>query len=377
MLSQHKGGTMSRSLLLITSLSFLLSACGTDASESAVPVDAQERSQGGADAQGDEGPQRADAEPEQRADDVAPLRSEDVDPKVDAEASAPEDVEAPLEDLGEGPEDVSGPEDTPEADALMNPEDVATVDSDAGDADLAPPDDDTSEGDALLAEDALGEGDTSQAADALGQGDTSQAADAIAEEDAPCVASCGQAECGDDGCGGSCGSCGAESECVAGSCTLVVLTLAEQIEALLVDELGLSELTNAIDLSEVEAQAEAFPGSVGFMSALEQAMTSFLSDDDDLESPLGVASFVAEVTWEPDNPEGQTFEEATLAVLIDHLNRSSASISLVPIGQTAEYGESVTDNWVFFLTIDELSDHLYWAIVDRQGVSATYNYGFN
>lgn len=33
-----------------------------------------------------------------------------------------------------------------------------------------------------------------------------------------CTASCGAAVCGDDGCGGSCGSCGANEQCQAGQC---------------------------------------------------------------------------------------------------------------------------------------------------------------
>ena len=162
-----------------------------------------------------------------------------------------------------------------------------------------------------------------------------------------------------------------------GDCEPVTLTLAEQIQALLVDDLGFDELTISLDVTEIEAQSAAFAGSVDFMTALDLAMTSFLTDDDDIESPLGIAMFAAEGSWDPNNAEGQTFAEATYEALIDHLNRPTASISLVPIGQTAEHGESVVDNWVFFLTIDELSDHLYWAIVDRQGVDGTYNYGFN
>ena len=140
---------------------------------------------------------------------------------------------------------------------------------------------------------------------------------------------------------------------------------------------GVAVPLRALLLLLCTTRASAYPGPTDFMTALDAAMTSFLTDDDDIESPLGIATFVAEETWTEDNPEGQTFAEATLAALLDHLNRPTASLSLVPIGQTAEHGESVVDNWVFFLTIDELSDHLYWAIVDRQGVVATYNYGFN
>jgi hypothetical protein len=42
-----------------------------------------------------------------------------------------------------------------------------------------------------------------------------------------------------------------------------------------------------------------------------------------------------------------------------------------------EQGENAQDNWVFVLHIPSLSDHIYWAIVDRQGKVAPYLYGFN
>lgn len=42
-----------------------------------------------------------------------------------------------------------------------------------------------------------------------------------------------------------------------------------------------------------------------------------------------------------------------------------------------EGGESVVDNWVFRLYIPNLSDHIYWAVVDQTGARAAYNYGFN
>ena len=47
----------------------------------------------------------------------------------------------------------------------------------------------------------------------------------------------------------------------------------------------------------------------------------------------------------------------------------------------AEYQESIEDNWVFFLSMPELSDHLYWAVVQRfrssEGGVIVSNYGFN
>jgi hypothetical protein len=40
-----------------------------------------------------------------------------------------------------------------------------------------------------------------------------------------CAPSCGGRACGDDGCGGSCGSCGAAQSCEAGECVAATVTL--------------------------------------------------------------------------------------------------------------------------------------------------------
>ena len=281
---------------------------------------------------------------------------------------APEPLDTTHADLNDGditPEDDGGPdaEDTL-SDDLGEPE---TNDTAEGDTSEATPDGDGS---------AIGD-ETSEVAT---ETDDDAAEGDAAEEDVPeviaCIPECTALECGDDGCGGSCGTCEAGSSCSPEQ-LCQPLSIEAQLEALLVDTYGLDQLTNALDLTEIDAQDTAYPSSVNIVSALDKAMTSFLNDDSDLESPLGIAYFVAEGTWDPNNPEGQSFEEAIKEALMDHLNRPTAQISLVPIGSNAEYGESVVDNWIFFLTIDDMSDHLYWAIVDRDGVNATYNYGFN
>lgn len=259
-----------------------------------------------------------------------------TDDSVEPDSTSPEEVDAEV-DEGAGPVDdsASGP---------------AETDVDGG----------ASEDEADSDEDAASSEDTSTPADT------------------GCTPACEGVACGDDGCGGTCGSCEAGSSCdESGACIDEVLSLEDAIEAVLVGVHGLDEMTVDVSVSEVDAQAAAYASTVDFISALEAAMVSFLTDDSDIESPLGIAYFVAEGSWDPNNAEGQTFEEATFEALVDHLNRPTASLALVPIGQTAEHGESVADAWIFFLTIDDLSDHLYWAIVDRQGIDGTYNYGFN
>ena len=95
-----------------------------------------------------------------------------------------------------------------------------------------------------------------------------------------------------------------------------MLGLAEQIQALLVGDLGLDQMTISLEVLEIDAQTAAYPGATDFMTALDLAMTSFLTDDDDIESPLGIAMFAAEGSWDPNNAEGQTFAEATYEALI-------------------------------------------------------------
>ena len=70
--------------------------------------------------------------------------------------------------------------------------------------------------------------------------------------------------------------------------------------------------------------------------------------------------------------------------LVAFLNDGSTTLQLVNSDMMtedggaypAEHGESIADHWVFALTIPKYSDHLYWAIVPRDGEPA-YNYGFN
>jgi hypothetical protein len=56
-----------------------------------------------------------------------------------------------------------------------------------------------------------------------GQGGALEAEEDVLEDDlfeAPeaCVPQCGAAVCGDDGCGGTCGTCGADETCADGAC---------------------------------------------------------------------------------------------------------------------------------------------------------------
>jgi hypothetical protein len=307
-----------------------------------------------------------------------------------SDSHAPDATGADTEAHSSG--DVSPPED-------ISSEDITSTDGDAElishtgdvsvDADLGPDSADVAEPeevDTAAGEDAEPLEDSASATtDAAvddqateGDDDVQPQADSSLPPDTGCAPLCEGVACGDDGCGGTCGGCDDGSSCdESGTCVDDTPSFEDQVEAVLIGTYEFDQMTVDLPEGEVDAQATAYPGAVDFISALEAAMLSFLTDDSDIESPLGIAYFVAEGSWDPNNAEGQTFEEATFEALIDHLNRPTASLSLVPIGQSAEHGESVVDAWIFHLRIDDMSDHLYWAIVDRQDVATTYNYGFN
>jgi len=69
--------------------------------------------------------------------------------------------------------------------------------------------------------------------------------------------------------------------------------------------------------------------------------------------------------------------EKARARLNEYLNRGGTELRLLSGYERAEHGESVRENWIFFLWIPDLSDHEHWAVVNRSGGGQVYNYGFN
>lgn len=146
-------------------------------------------------------------------------------------------------------------------------------------------------------------------------------------------------------------------------------TPRDAVIAAALESMGLGAMKVDIDMSEVDAQEKAFPGKVSFDAALRAALDSFAHDGDDPESPLGLVEGY-------DDPElcGGGSHQAQLMCL---MNDASTTLGLIHRGESAENGEEPKDAWIFTLSLDNLSDHGHWAVVDRKGVEATYNYGFN
>ena len=117
-----------------------------------------------------------------------------------------------------------------------------------------------------------------------------------------------------------------------------------------------------VDISdEYVARQSALPGNkVSFEAALRAAMTSYLEDS----SPLQASADVV---------------QAAAAQLRKELNRESTRLRLLGLDQRGQHGETVRENWIFFLQRhDEFYyDCGFWAVVDRSGAVKAYNYGFS
>lgn len=154
------------------------------------------------------------------------------------------------------------------------------------------------------------------------------------------------------------------------------LTKAGRIAA----EFGLEELQlMRFYIEEVQAQ-EALGGKVGFEPAYRAALAALFEAKYENESPYYIASNTAFEGEE--QPNGHDEIVAKLKELInygvlflvphDSKPNPDVSIDFFP----PENGETTQDNWIFNLYVDELSDHIYWMVVPRNG-DAVSVYGFN
>jgi hypothetical protein len=115
-------------------------------------------------------------------------------------------------------------------------------------------------------------------------------------------------------------------------------------------------------------------GKVTFTEALSSAIRSFLEDDSNIESPLGL---ILNDPGSFDLPNDVTKAVAT-EKLRSYLNEGGV-LTLYPTAKrsTAENGENVNENWIFELSLGAMSGTIFWAIVPRSGDPKVYNYGFS
>jgi len=151
----------------------------------------------------------------------------------------------------------------------------------------------------------------------------------------------------------------------------------------LANEFGAERLDIQRFLADEIQKQEQLPGNqVKFEKAIRTFFELLFTPSDEQETPYHIILNVYELyPGEVDNAH-----ELIRAKLREHL--SHGVLWLVPEGvepdpaadtefNPAENGEKVSDNWVFYLELIELSDHLYWGIIPRDGSSQPYLYGFN
>lgn len=141
----------------------------------------------------------------------------------------------------------------------------------------------------------------------------------------------------------------------------------------------LENLNNMLQVDEAQNQEKLFLGKIGAEEAVTLALKSFLEDSRHIESPLALATLLA--LEELDLPSEKTQDPKVIKkakeILFTHLNQYSSEIRFVFIGEQPEHGEKVESNWIVRLKIPTLSDHIFWAVVDRNRAASPYNYGFN
>lgn len=147
----------------------------------------------------------------------------------------------------------------------------------------------------------------------------------------------------------------------------------------------LEDIKIVIPREVVESQSKEFKNKVEFGTALRLAVKSFLEDSEDPESPLSLMMDYVEEYYSIayGTPKNKAKAEE---ILFSYLNRPTSEVTIVPSNKPgessysylpAEHGESIRENWIFALAMSDFSDHMQWAIVDREGNIPVFNYGFN
>ncbi|MFN7120213.1 MAG: hypothetical protein ACK4TA_25715 [Saprospiraceae bacterium] len=156
------------------------------------------------------------------------------------------------------------------------------------------------------------------------------------------------------------------------------------IQKVVIETFDLPGLKLIVDENEVAAQEALSTNQVSFEQALYATLESFLHDGSANESPRSLTESVHEIFRDKFQTE-EAWEAALADKICEYLNENSY-LALHPLrALTAdeelfsqpENGEAVEQNWIFQLSLRNLSDHLFWAVTSRSGEPPTYNYGFN
>lgn len=156
------------------------------------------------------------------------------------------------------------------------------------------------------------------------------------------------------------------------------------IQIVVIDEFKLPGLKIFAANDEVATQQALPNNQVSFEQALRDTLASFLIDGTHSESPRSLVENVHKI-FRDKFPSETTWNTALTNKMLEYLNENSY-LTLHPLRPLTddedffnrpENAETTDQNWIFQLSLRNLSDHIYWAITDRTAAKATYNYGFN
>jgi hypothetical protein len=146
---------------------------------------------------------------------------------------------------------------------------------------------------------------------------------------------------------------------------LACQTHAETAQSI-AESFNVGDISLVLDPDDIYEQGSL--GDMNFVDAFYKALESFLTDGSDVESPI---AWVSSSDGNANALPSYMNQHYTYIYLVPNRARLSPDSWYPP-----EYGESIEDHWVFFMTGDAEMGALFWAIVPRNG-EPVYNYGFD
>ncbi len=142
---------------------------------------------------------------------------------------------------------------------------------------------------------------------------------------------------------------------------------------------GLEQINTEFNHEEIKRQQQLSNNKIQFSRALKMAINSFINDDENIESPKALLIEFAfeELEVAFNFPYPTEVQQKSEEMVKKFMLAKGSLLELQELSISAENGESPEDYWIFRLYMGSLSDHQYWAIVDRSGNIQPYNYGFN
>ncbi|NCC31815.1 MAG: hypothetical protein EOM24_07285 [Chloroflexia bacterium] len=149
---------------------------------------------------------------------------------------------------------------------------------------------------------------------------------------------------------------------------------------------GLPELTIIADPIEAAMLAQAPGCRVSFAQAVQSALEAFLCSEQG--SSTGHDSAFEVVRDDPESfglepdPDNAAITEALRKVLQEDPRAKLILLTSATLRQESyhfppEYGESISENWVFRIFAPSTWPFLQWAIVDLRGERPAYSYLFD